>query len=69
MLLETNKAADFYQTFEEFCKRILQLKLPNTWSIKIANNLAHIYEKDDDHEFNHTDIYVDESVIYYSDIC
>ena len=64
MLPGTNKATNFYQTFDKFCKRILQLKLPNTWSIKIANNLAHIYKEDDDHELNHTDIYVDESLSF-----
>ena len=64
MLPGTNKATNFYQTFDKFCKRILQLKLPNTWSIKIANNLAHICKEDDDHELNHTDIYVDESLSF-----
>ena len=64
ILPDTNEATYFYQTNEEFCKRILQLKLPNTWSIKIANNLAHIYKGDDDHELNHTDIYVDESLSF-----
>ena len=64
MLPETNKATNFYQTFNKFCNRILQLKLPNAWSIKTANNLAHIYKEDDDHELNHTDIYVDESLSF-----
>ena len=67
MLPETNKAADFYQSFEEFCKKIFQLKISNIWSIKIVNNLAHIYKEDDDHQLNHTDIYVDESLSFTID--
>ena len=61
---ETNKARDFYQIFEKFFKRILQLKLPNNWSIKITNNLGQSYKEDDDHEHNHTDIYFDESLSF-----
>lgn len=61
---DTSKATDFYRIFRGFCKRTLQLKLSNACSIIIANKLYPIYKEDDDHELNHTDIYVDESLSF-----
>lgn len=54
----------FTRYFGGSCQRTLQVKLSNTCSIIIANNLSHVYKEDDDHELNHTDIYFDESLSF-----
>ena len=37
---------DSYQSYDEFCKRVTSLKLPQKWEISIDNN-GHCWKKDD----------------------
>ena len=47
---------DCYQSYDEFCKHVASLKLPQNWEIIIGNNV-HCWKKDDLHEIPEMEVY------------